>query len=419
MAQGFKNKIKNKLSALSKENETYRYLYRQLLYFNRKRNYKKSSKQVAVNEKMVIFEAFQGRSYACSPKALYLAMLNDEKYKDYQFVWAVNNEDKHKYLKKNKNTKVVKRLSDPYHKAMAQAKYIVFNSGVPNYITLKKEQVYVQTWHGTPLKRLGCDIEATGNALFNLKEIRTKYTKNGKEFSYLLSPSAFTTEKLCSAFNVSPERREQIVIEEGYPRNDALFKYTNEEIASFKEKLKLPEGKKVILYAPTFRDNHYENSVGFKYNGEMDFDRLREAIGEDCVILFRAHCQIADKFNFKAQEGFVYDVSNYEDVNELYIISDLLITDYSSVFFDYANLKRPMIFFMYDLDEYQNDVRDFYLDLEELPGPIVMTQEEVTEQIKKLNKEFVYDEKYKKFNERFNYLDGSDCSRKVLERIIH
>lgn len=413
-----REKIKNMLEELSKKNEFFRNLYRKLQFSNRKRNYRKLNEKVKVDDKLVMFEAFQGRSCACSPKALYLAMLEDERYKDYRFVWAVNNVENHAYLKKNRDTKVVKRISDAYHTALAQSKYLIFNSGIPTYVTLKEEQVYVQTWHGTPLKRLGCDIEANGNAAFDLKEIRKKYTDNGEQFTYLLSPSAFTTEKLCSAFGISAERREDMVIEEGYPRNDAMFKYTAEQIQSFKDKLKLPADKKIILYAPTFRDNQYDAAVGFRYKGELDFDLLREKAGEDCVILFRAHCQIADKFDFKKQAGFVYNVSKYEDVNELYAISDLLVTDYSSVFFDYANLKRPMIFYMYDLDEYQNNVRDFYLDLEELPGPIVKDQDGLTAEIKRLSAGFIYDEKYKKFNEKFNYLDGSDCSRKVLQRII-
>lgn len=413
-----REKIKNMLEELSKKNEFFRNLYRKLQFSNRKRNYRKLNEKVKVDDKLVMFEAFQGRSCACSPKALYLAMLEDERYKDYRFVWAVNNVENHAYLKKNRDTKVVKRISDAYHTALAQSKYLIFNSGIPTYVTLKEEQVYVQTWHGTPLKRLGCDIEANGNAAFDLKEIRKKYTDNGEQFTYLLSPSAFTTEKLCSAFGISAEHREDMVIEEGYPRNDAMFKYTAEQIQSFKDKLKLPADKKIILYAPTFRDNQYDAAVGFRYKGELDFDLLREQAGEDCVILFRAHCQIADKFDFKKQAGFVYNVSKYEDVNELYAISDLLVTDYSSVFFDYANLKRPMIFYMYDLDEYQNNVRDFYLDLEELPGPIVKDQDGLTAEIKRLSAGFIYDEKYKKFNEKFNYLDGSDCSRKVLQRII-
>lgn len=413
-----KSKLKNKLKELAKNGELFRTLYRKLQYLNRKWKYYKIYKQEETDDKLVIFESFQGRSYACSPKAMYLAMLNDEKYRDYHYVWAVNNVKKHAYLKKNPNTKVVKRISDAYHKSLAKSKYIVFNSGMPAYVKLKKDQVYVQTWHGTPLKKLGCDIEATGNAAFNKKETRDRYIINGKKFTYLLSPSAYTTEKLSSAFALTSDRQKQIIVEEGYPRNDALFNYTSEDIVSIKEHLNIPENKKIILYAPTFRDNHYEFSVGFRYTGELDFDALQQEIGEDCVILFRAHCQIADRFDFRKYNGFVYDVSKYEDVNELYAISDLLITDYSSVFFDYSNLKRPMIFYMYDLKEYQDDVRDFYLDLEELPGPIVETQVELTASIKNQLDHFVYDDKYQRFNEKFNYLDGGDCSSRVLERII-
>lgn len=413
-----KEKIKKLLKELAGKNELFRTIYRKLQHLNRKRMYQKFYNENQVDEKLVMFESFQGRSYACSPKALYLAMIKDEKYKDYHFVWAVNNVEKHAYLKKMPNTKVIKRISNAYNKNLAMAKYLVFNSSVPAYVKLKPEQVYVQTWHGTPLKRLGCDIEATGSAAFNLKEIRKQYRENGKRFTYLLSPSAYTTKMLSSAFDLTPERQKEIIVEEGYPRNDALFQYTEEELKFFRNSLKLPEGKKIILYAPTFRDNQFDFSVGFRYKGEMDFDKLLTDIGEDCVVLFRAHCQIADKFDFAKYKGFVYNVSKYEDVNELYAISDMLITDYSSVLFDYANLRRPMLFYMYDLDEYQNSVRDFYLDLEELPGPIVTTQENLTKEIKEYIVNFQYDEIYRKFNGKFNYLDDARAGLRVLEHII-
>ncbi len=413
-----KTKIKNKLKELAKEREFYRTIYRNAQLLKRKWVYRKLYHSEQTNEKIVVFEAFLGRSFACNPKALYLAMLHDEAYSDYQFVWAVNNTEKYAYLKKNNNTKVVKRISNAYNKSLAQAKYIIFNSGLPAYVKLREDQIYVQTWHGTPLKRLGCDIKASGSAAFSLKEIKKQYRTNGKKFTYLLSPSAYVTEKLSSAFDLSKERQEQIIIEEGYPRNDALFKYNLEQLQSFKQGLKLPENKKIILYAPTFRDNNYEFSVGFKYSGKLDFDALKENIGDEAIILFRAHCQIADKFNFEKYDGFVFNVSKYEDINELYGISDLLITDYSSVLFDYAILKKPIIFYMYDLDEYQNNIRDFYFDLLELPGPIVKTEEELTIEIRNQLDNFEYDDKYRVFNEKFNYLDGNDCSEKVLRRIM-
>ena len=134
---------------------------------------------------------------------------------------------------------------------------------------------------------------------------------------------------------------------------------------------------------------------------------------------FRAHYFISGRIDFSKYAGFVYDVSNVEDVNELYVISDILITDYSSVFFDYANLKRPIIFYMYDYEEYKNELRDFYIDVNELPGRIVRDENELADAIEGSLNDFNVDNKYLQFNNKFNYLDGSDSSRRALEKIIN
>ena len=112
-------------------------------------------------------------------------------------------------------------------------------------------------------------------------------------------------------------------------------------------------------------------------------------------------------------------MSSHDDVNECYILSDIIITDYSSVFFDYANIKRPMLFYMYDLDEYQGKLRDFYFGLDELPGPIVKTQEELENEILNIKDyDKKYNEKYTAFTNRFTYLDSGDCSKRVIEKIF-
>lgn len=108
----------------------------------------------------------------------------------------------------------------------------------------------------------------------------------------------------------------------------------------------------MILYAPTFRDNQHTSGIGYTYNLGINFDELA-VLADNYIILFRTHYFITNLFDFNKYKGFVYDVSNYDDINELYLISDILITDYSSVFFDFANLKKPIIFYMYDLDEYK------------------------------------------------------------------
>ena len=129
-------------------------------------------------------------------------------------------------------------------------------------------------------------------------------------------------------------------------------------------------------------------------------------------MLYRSHHHVSSYDLSPNYQSQVMDVTKVEDINELYIISDMLITDYSSTLFDYGNLGRPMIFYMYDLEEYQNQIRGFYFDVEELPGPIVKTTKELAEAVLDLSEHFQYGEKYQKFQKKFNtYEDGSATER--------
>jgi CDP-glycerol glycerophosphotransferase len=232
----------------------------------------------------------------------------------------------------------------------------------------------------------------------------------------MVSPSAFCTEKFASAFDLEDP---SILQEVGYPRNDFLYNYTSEDIVRIKQSLGIPDDKKVILYAPTWRDNQHEAGKGYTYKLGIDFDSLRDNFSDEYVILFRTHYFISNLIDLSQYEGFVYNVSQYGDINDLYIVSDILITDYSSVFFDYANLKRPMLFYMYDFDEYKQNLRDFYIDLDELPGPIAKTEEDLIAQLKQMDS---YDEKYRdvydRFTAKFNYLDDGKSSERLIERCI-
>ena len=249
--------------------------------------------------------------------------------------------------------------------------------------------------------------------------MRKKYKDDCKRYKYLLSPSKFCSEKFTSAFNLTENNPKCEILEEGYPRNDILSNYTEEDVEKVKRSLHI-EGlnKKIILYAPTWRDNQHQSGLGYTYKADVDFDLLREKLGDEYIILFRAHYFVANTFDFEKYKGFVFDVSNYENIGDLYIISDMLMTDYSSVFFDYAILKRPIIFYMYDLEAYRDDIRGFYIDLEELPGDIVQTEDEVASSILKASKGDFYDERYKRFNDKFNYLDDGNVSKRIIEKVI-
>lgn len=382
-------------------------VYKQFLYFVAKI-------LEPVDEKTVFFESFQGRNIACSPKALYKEMLNNPEYSDYKFIWGIrgNKSDI------EERTTYVKFESFAYYRGLAKAKYWIFNSNTRGFLKPRKNQIFVQTWHGTPLKKIGCDVVRKGNAMTKFSDIEKIYNGEAKKITYMISPSQYCTDRFVSAFNLKAAGKEECVLTSGYPRNDFLFKATKEQCDIIKEELGISADKKVVLYAPTFRDNNYSAKDGFKLENYMDFDKAYECLGDEYVILFRAHYFISQRIKLEGYKNFVYDVSDVEDINKLYVISDILVTDYSSVFFDYANLKRPVIFYMCDYEEYKNELRDFYIDVKELPGPVVREQEKVFDEIKHLTYDFLPDEKYQRFNEKYNYLDGADCSKRVLSEII-
>ena len=190
-------------------------------------------------------------------------------------------------------------------------------------------------------------------------------------------------------------------MEVGYPRNDDLFRYTEEKCENIKKELGIPADKKVILYAPTWRQSQHTAGEGFTYSLGIDFDKMKTRLGDKAVILFRTHYFISNSFDFSKYGGFIKDVSSYDEINDLYLISDLLITDYSSVFFDYANLERPILFYMYDYEAYREEMKDFYFGIGLLPGP-VEEERDISEDVERLLEGFAVDDTYRRFNEIFN-----------------
>ncbi|HIU69551.1 MAG TPA: CDP-glycerol glycerophosphotransferase family protein [Candidatus Scubalenecus merdavium] len=415
-----KNRIKAIVTELSKRNIVIRKVSRWLLYHYRYLVYAFIKAANKTDAKAICFKAFNGKSYSCSPKAIYEYMLTQEQFKDFKFIWVFKEPEKHRYLEKNPNTTLVQDSTRAYLKAMAVSKYWIHNYRVSDHIYPKENQIYVQCWHGTPLKKLGYDITKGDNVLNSIEEIRFKYKVDAAKFKAILSPSRFASEKFISAWNLKAIGKENCVIEQGYPRNDKLFHADEADRQRVRKALGI-EGvnKKIIFYAPTWRDNQHDSTIGYTYKTEVDFDKLQEALGEEYIILFRAHYLVANSFDFEKYSGFVYDVSSYDDINDLYIVSDLLITDYSSVFFDYANLRRPMLFYMYDFDAYKNEMRDFYFDIDELPGPIVKDEDGLIEAIRGLDRYMLaYGEKYIAFHNKFNYLDDGHASARVVDAVM-
>ena len=408
---------------MAKRSEGFKKIYFKFLQKKRTTRYGQYT-DLPIDDKLVIFESFQARRYADSPRAIYEYMLNSPDYEDYHFVWAVRGSviDKYDFLNHNPRTTLIRFGSDEYYKTYAIAGYWINNSRAIKAIEPRDGQVFVQTWHGTPLKRIGCDIEVDGDcAKYSKEDVIEQYTSDSRKYTYMISPSAFCTEKFTSAFRLNEVGKGDIMIEEGYPRNDFLKNYTEEDVKRVRETIGLPEDKKIILYAPTWRDNQHVAGKGYVYENTLDIARLKKELGDEYVLLYRTHYFVENEMDLGTNEGFVYDVCAYEDINDLYIISDILITDYSSVFFDYGILKRPILFYMYDLKYYQDTVRGFYISLDELPGPIVEEQDELINKLKTVDewtKGEEYTAKYQTFSDKFTYLDDGHASERVVKRIF-
>lgn len=404
---------------LAKRNSYFRWLVKSL-----RKLYKKAKyffcyyMRYRVEDNVILFESFKGKKYCDSPRAIYEKLSSDATY-PYVYIWAFTDIPK-KYFSEGKNTKSVRYDSKEYLESYAKAKYIITNSIFPISTIKKKNQIYIQTWHGTPLKRLGCDIEVDHENPYNtVKEIKKKYRFEARMMNYLLSPSAYATEKFTTAFDLKKYNKQNIVVEQGYPRNDYLAKYNNEDIVKIKERLNIPSSKKIILYAPTYRDNSHQTGMGYTYFPEINFELLQKELADSYIILYRAHYFIVKSFDFEKYKGFVLDVSDIDDINELYIVSDMLITDYSSVLFDFANLKKPIFFYMYDIEYYKNKGRGLYVELDELPGPIIETENDLIRNIQSVEEvEGQYKRTYERFHNKYNYLDDGQASKRVIDRIV-
>ena len=358
----------------------------------------------------IVFESFLGKQFSDNPRAIYEYM--KEHYPEYKLYWSVDPRFIDNF--KDKGVNIVPRLSIKWLLIMASAKYWVSNSRMPLWIPKPKHTVYLQTWHGTPLKKLAADMDDVFMPGTNIENYKRNFLKESANWDYLISPNPYSTKIFRRAFAFKKE-----MIESGYPRNDFLYNANNEkEILALKKKYQIPTDKKVILYAPTWRDDQYFEKGKYKFDLKLDLKQMQEQLGDQYIVLLRLHYLIANHIDVSEYKGFAFDFSHHEDIRELYMVSDLLITDYSSVFFDYANLKRPMIFFVYDIEDYRDRLRGLYFDFEEkAPGPLVKTTEEVIEEINKLEKNKRLPRNFDEFYETFCSWEDGNATKRVVETV--
>ncbi|HKL79998.1 MAG TPA: CDP-glycerol glycerophosphotransferase family protein [Mobilitalea sp.] len=361
-----------------------------------------------MKENWILFESFFGKSYSDSPKYVYEYLAKNYPGK-YKFIWVIDKRSTKIPFKHKK----IKRFGILYSYYLARCGYYVFNGRQPEWVRKRAGNIFLQTWHGTPLKKLVFDIEEVSSATPRYKQ---QVYKQSRAWDYLIAPNAFSSETFRRCFMFDNR-----MLETGYPRNDILHSPDRDRIsAKVKRKLGIPESKKTILYAPTWRDDEFYAKGQYKFELHLNLEYMRRELGEEYVLLLRTHYFIADSLDVSSLQGFAYNLSKYDDISELYLISDILITDYSSVFFDYANLKRPMLFFTYDLEKYRDVLRGFYFDIEkEVPGPLVYTTEEVVEAVRNVKSiQIEYKQRYENFYGRFCEWEDGHASQKVVESVF-
>ena len=320
-----------------------------------------------IKENRAVFVTFGGKGFNDSPRAIYEEMCRREEYKDWEFIWAFVEPDKFEV----KRGKKIKIDSFWYYKMILSSKLWITNASIDRGMPIKKkETLEINTWHGTPLKRI-CGEEKEGGLMSHVKKVK----KDDSNILYC-SQSQYDREIFSRIFQTNIDN----ILMCDLPRNDELLKYTRKDIDEIKGSLKIPEEKKVILYVPTYREYARNEENECFFCPPLDLKKWERELGTEYVFLFRAHYEIKKAMNLE-ENHFVRDVSSYGNLNDLYVVADILISDYSSCFFDYAILDKPMLCFAYDLEEYE-EKRGLYLELEEtLPCPVDKMEDEVIERI--------------------------------------
>ncbi|WP_434098970.1 CDP-glycerol glycerophosphotransferase family protein [Streptomyces xantholiticus] len=353
----------------------------------------------------VLFSSFDGRQFSDSPRAVHEELLRRDV--PFEPLWVVRDQQ----VRLPAGVRAVPYGGAEWHEALATSRAVVTNTQLPDWFRRGTDQFVVQTWHGTPLKRIGRDLLGTAQA--NRPYIES-LPMRAAQWSLLVSPNRFSTPILRRAFGYEGE-----VIESGYPRNTLLHAPDRAKVAaSVRERLGIPDGKRIVLYAPTWREDRPKGGGRYAMDLRLDLRSARALLGDSHVLLVRRHYLVSDRLPDTG--GFALDVSRHPDVAELMIVSDALVTDYSSLMFDFAQTGRPMLFHTYDLEHYRDNLRGFYFDFErQAPGPLLPDGAELVEALRDPARATAScAEAYEAFRQVFCDLDDAGAAAAVADRML-
>ncbi len=363
-------------------------------------------RRLPVRRGLAVFESHMGRQFSDSPRYIYeAAVASGLDRLGLTPVWSHARPTPKGFPA---GVRTVQRDTWRYLYLLARAEFWVDNQGLPRQYSRRKETTYIQTWHGTPLKRMGFDSPALERASAST---RRTHRAMMKRWSALLAPSEYFVETFVRSF-----RYEGAIVRHGLPRNDLLVRGVDRDwVDAKKRELGLPTDRRLVLYCPTFRDR--ARRLGKEFDLPFDLDVMVRELNQDAFLMLRTHYldsyRLPDRYM-----TFAANLSRHHDVTELMLLADVLVTDYSSVMFDFANTGRPMVFFTYDYEEYVRDERGTYVDLAEIaPGPLVTDTDGLVAALRGVDgSREAYREKYAAFRERFcTYETGVAAEHVVKE----
>ena len=347
-----------------------------------------------VDDTLVLMNG-HGYRYNDSPRAIYEKMIELGIAKNYKIVWALNSPESAEIPG---DVSKIKMDTVEYFKTAMKAKYWISCVNIERGLHFKKKnQIYLNTWHGASLNYVGNAVGGRNDFHF-------------EHIDYFCYNGEYEREFIKRDFNV----RDDALIPTGYPRNDALYEATEKDRNKFRKQFEIPDDKKVILYAPTWRESQ-DGGESFKLAPPIDWEKWKNKLGDKYVVFLRTHPYTTELMNVQFDD-FVRDFINYPNVNDLLIAADVLISDYSGIQLDYSILERPQVCFGYDFDTYKLS-RGFYFDMEKtMPNGVMRSEDQVINYL--LNMDYEKEcEKSKKFkNDHMEY--GGGAALKCIEKVF-
>ena len=376
-------------------------------YFRARFYYTKFYETLPINENQIVFQSYDGSSFTGNNYYIFKAIYNNPEYDHFEKIVIAKDPDAIKaYLTSKgfeKKVTVIKIYSKEYCRVLASAKYLFNNATFAPFFIKKEGQVYLNTWHGTPLKNMGRSIKSAPNELGNTQ-------RNFLMADYMLNPNDFTFEHMKEDYMLDNLFKNKYVVS-GYPRNSAFF--DKERAAEIRAELEV-EDKKISVYMPTWRGDGINNKKTNEQTVYIMYTlyELDKKVNDDVLIYVKLHNYTSSQINFNNFKHIKNMPEGYETY-EFLNIADCLITDYSSVFFDYANTGRKIILYAYDKEEYLA-TRGMYLDFNALPFTFAENAEQL---IKEVNDVSAY-EPYTEFNNKFNNYDNARAAEKLVDLVF-